>query len=631
MNLIITRKYETFGVISRHYKALFFFIKWFFIKNNKNILRHLACSSGLLTTEFGAMGIRAPNYFFYEDLYLDQMPNVDGCELSVAVKNFIDAAPGIEDSKHLNNIKSHIAAFFLNGRIQYIEFLYHKIKASSIQKYLGSHMDHEHLILKDVARLRGAQVELIKNNFNLPIVILERMYEFFRNYINPSDRLINLFSRKVLIPSTKQKTIVIGFLESRRMDRIKAITEGLEKLGYEVLYYCSNQKIEDTVAAKNDLEFSKKLVLDSDILTKKIILKERKSASKSVKGILDVLKVSSENSQCRYRGVKIFKYYFKSLERVIRYRYLQSKLSSKAIEVLSDRVNIVAYIGMDGSISTSTCINYFRSRGAPTFFYLYNPIQSRAFYSSVLALLAPSCWLVAGEIQSSNLIEITGQKLDGAEIKVVGDVSSGDGNKEIIELSSREVFGEVYEQSSKKTVLALSSYVSQEFTVEMKRIYFQSIYLSTRDQDISLVIKPHPNENVDTLRSQLSEWKVNATVLNCMSIESALSLADVMVMQFSESAFAAFKKGIPVVSICRANQLTSFDRHWSFYSSGAVRHVEIGELFSELISELIYSDESRGNLIKDASKYLKAAIKYSGNDAVNRLCNEVHQKILKFY
>jgi len=629
MNLIITRKYQAFSLIECRYKALYFVVKWFFIGNNNNIIRHIDGSNGLLSTVLGAIEIKTANYFFYEDLYLNQMQNVNGFELSRIVRSFIDGVATNEDSKHLNNIKLHIATFFLNGHLQYIEFLYQKIKASSIQKYCGSHLDHEYLILKDVARNQGAEVALIKNNLNLPIVFFEGLYRFLGKFINPSDTPDNFFSSKVLIPSIKEKTIVIGFLESRRIDRIQAITRGLERLGYKVLYYCSNQKIEDTLIAKNDLEFSKKLVLDSDILPKKIILKERRSASKSMKGILNALRANSENSQCEYRGVKIFKYCLKGLEDVIRYRYLQSRLSSKGIEALSENVNIVAYISMDCSVSSSTCINYFRSRGTPTFFYLYNPFQSEAFYTGVLSLLRPSCWLVAGDIQRAGLIKTVKQKLGEAEIKVVGDVGSEDKIKDKVRLPSQEANRGSGKHPKKRVVLALSSYISHEFTTKIKRTYFQSIYLSTRDLDVSLVIKPHPNEDAELLRAHLREWGVDATVLNFMSIEYALELANLVVMQFSEAAFAAFKKSIPVISICTNNQLASFDMHWSFYSSRAVRHVELGELFADLISELMYGEKSRDRLIKDAAKYLKTVIKYSGNEAVNRLCNEMHQKILK--
>jgi hypothetical protein len=64
--------------------------------------------------------------------------------------------------------------------------------------------------------------------------------------------------------------------------------------------------------------------------------------------------------------------------------------------------------------------------------------------------------------------------------------------------------------------------------------------------------------------------------------------------------------GIPVLSLVPDELSLEFDKHWGYYSSGAVNHFPLGDDPSLCIYELIYNENSRIDIISKGFDYFES-------------------------
>jgi hypothetical protein len=87
-------------------------------------------------------------------------------------------------------------------------------------------------------------------------------------------------------------------------------------------------------------------------------------------------------------------------------------------------------------------------------------------------------------------------------------------------------------------------------------------------------------------------------------------------MYYSEVAQQAMAAGIPVLSLVPDELYLNFDKHWGYYSSGAVKHFPLEGDPTLCINELIFNNNSRLHLINKGFEYFeKNSGKRDGNNA----------------
>jgi hypothetical protein len=624
----ITKNYEEFAKLKIKYSLIYSVILWVFKKNAQVIYDRAGKADEILSTRISMSGSHGLKSYFYEDMYMTGLSKVNGKKLKHLIDNFISLAKNSQNSSNLSDVRLYIATFLFSGHIQRIEFLEQKCITFQNFKYIGRRSDIEFLVLSDLVKKYDGVLELLNIKYSFLLSWFTEFYSYIRG-------LLKLLMRKRrsqvvgIIPTSnfKNKTIVIGFSERRRIERIKEITRELISLGYEVLYYCANPKGDDAQFAITDKEFCNRLVFDLDILKEKQVTKIIKEAKKDLVSIFQELKEVPSELDFQYKKVNIFKHYREEVQKIIQHRYIESRLCYSGVDRLAKNHNVVAYIGLDTYISTLTSIRYFNLLRTPTFFYLYNPLNSDVFYHAALSFVNPSFWFVSGEFQKQKLLSMEKNLEYDENIAVIGDVPIE--NKYGLNRADikRKIFKDLHIDPSKKIILLISSYIQNEFTEAVKKDFIISTYKSAIASNALVVIKPHPNESIELLSSSLKKWGVEAKLLLNESIESAVSIADVMCMNFSESAFAAFRMGVPVISVCRSDQVADFDSHWKFYTSNVVKHVELGQHFGDVISDLINVGPKRTELTDSAGLFLENSIARSDGTWAKKIACNIHERL----
>jgi hypothetical protein len=99
-------------------------------------------------------------------------------------------------------------------------------------------------------------------------------------------------------------------------------------------------------------------------------------------------------------------------------------------------------------------------------------------------------------------------------------------------------------------------------------------------------------------------------------------------MYFSEAAQQAMLIEVPVISLVPSEMKVSFDKHWNYYSSGAVEFVPLGDDPSETISKVVSDSNFRKALIDRAKRYTEKLLGKSDGNNAKRFAETVHSYIL---
>ena len=556
----------------------------------------------------------------YEELYNKFFSCVDGIELANMINDFLQTINDESDKESLTLIKLYIFVFFTEIWCQLVEYA----KAGNDEKlyFIGGGKSPEYEVLNKTLEVHFPDFYNSITNVNF-FSGFQSVLGFLNDNIKKRRELdFSKFSNNFSVNSlpklkflNSDKVIVIGVLEERRLSRISELYREISSLGYKVVLFSCLHKSELKKGLQKYPELQKTILYDYCFLDKQEVVKIASNKKSKIKNIFTTLRgTSSVNKDCAYHGVPLFKYTWDYLFTVVAHRYVESAIDQVVIKRFLDETNICCFIGMDNSVATAIWMDECRKRKIPTVFHFYNAILSPIVYHTLLESVHPTAWLLGGESQLKHFSSI--DSVRNNRFYVTGDIFADtvvNCDNQSIRKNIRKIAGLSEED---KVVVLVSSYIVSEFSSKFKRILFQSVINSCKLLNYKVIIKGHPNEEISQLRKEMAEWDLDAFVFHHENIRDVFISADLVCMYFSEAAQQAMLVEVPVISLVPSEIVDSFDKHWNYYSSGAVEFVPLGEDPSNAISRVISDSSYRAQLLKRAKDYCEKLLgKCDGKNA----------------
>jgi hypothetical protein len=416
---------------------------------------------------------------------------------------------------------------------------------------------------------------------------------------------------RLKIDHSKQ-IIVIGILEVRRFGRIAELYREFKLKGYEVVVFSALHKRETLAEIKKYPELASSLILDNSFVSRAEAQKILTKSKEELNRLCKLFKKSEKLSGYKYKGVPIIDIAWDDIQNVILLRGMQHAINAKCIDEFMQNNNVAAFVGMDNSVATSVWISKCEMQSIPTFFHYYNAALSPIVYRLLLESFNPTGWMLGGKRQMKYFREVEPSK----NYYLSGDMFADTivkCDRGVIRKSIKDRIGIAGES---KVIVLVSSYIVADFTIERKKMLFQSVATSAAELGMQLIVKAHPNENLETLTSEMKIWDIQAPIFQTENIRDVFIAADVVCMYFSEAAQQAMLIGVPVISLIPDEMVDDFDRHWDYFSSQAIDHVSLGSSPSIVIKKIVNDDAYRENLIGRAYSYTENLLgKLDGNNA----------------
>ena len=592
-NIKIIHKFYGAPIVRKFYNAIFSIYR-------RRIFRGASDKDLFMVNDF--IALKSENFFeitTFNDQFIKYISKIDLVGLQKIVNDFYKQFEGSNNWKIIISTKLYLYTTLIDGPLQLVENLIEISKKTNTVEYFGVKTNRVYKIIKEIKNFNNIKIIIT------PVYIIIGITNYILIFLK--DVFLNVINIGILTPKKydginkelPKNIIVINILESRRFEKIYKIINALESMEYQVVLFSACAKKETLEIYRKYPELSNKIILDADLLNQKeiskLIVKNKSCTNRIFNDLITTQK---------YKGVKIISHYLSEVTKMLSHRNLQSEISNASINKLMKISNILGYIGFDGSISNAAWMNLCKERSIPTFFYFYNNFEDPIYYKIMHDCFKPTYWLLSKNAQMQRFLSLTDINQSEINIKVVGDIVGDDSTKGSKPFSLRGLNFFTDDQILKrKTIVLISSYINYDFTYDIKESFFKKVYEASKKLNVNLAIKPHPNESIKKLNEHIKYWGIDAPVLDKITLSDVLPCADLLCMYFSESAQAAFREGIPVISVCPGNLIDAFDCQWNYFSSGAVAHLDINDNSITMIEDLIFNKFKREAQINRAKKY----------------------------
>jgi len=614
--LRVSRRYQGINISSK-----FFFrklVQWLYEKILITLLNERNAKFGevlLLRQDLIKTLPNIQSIISYEGLYIKHIGTIKLEELSKSVHQLV--AHSLNHSKFgeiLRYIRIYIFSPYFVKWCPLVEFAYNiKSKGDKNFFYIGKTADPIFQILRSIIIENQQNVistttasDLVLNFLSeTKIWIKKRKLYSYRGFIfHPKKRKYETLNLK--------KNIVIAIQEERRFQRIAKLCEEFERNGYGVVLYAYEITPDALLELNKYPSLSKRVIFSSDLLSESEVFALQKKIVLGLKTLNLYLKRSIESVDLMYRKVPLQKYVMEDIEEIILFRGMQLEIGGLAIERFLSVQRIDGFISFDNGINTCAWMRACEKHLIPSFLHFYNAALTPMIYKMMIDSFNPTAWMLGGDRQFKKFKELK----DDVNCFITGDIFLDQiVNSEHLKLGA-EVKRKLGISFNSKVIVLMSSYVIDDFTEERKRILFTTVDIAVKKLGFSLVIRPHPNENIQVLHEQMKDWNISGIASLNESLMNILFASDLVCMYYSEVAQQAMSVGIPVLSLVPDDLSADWDKHWGYYSSGAVKHFSLGEDPALVISDLISDHDSRQHLINKGFEYVKNSFgERDGNNA----------------
>lgn len=591
-------------------------ILWLYRNVSKKILSNSKTNNVLLLREdFNRFYINKKNSFYYESLYNSYLQTINLEEFSNLIKKLIENSSKFSEiGINLRTISVYLFVPFFHKWCPLIEFAHSKkMKGERELFYVGRRSDSEFQILSKVICGNERNAEYISTISDKTLHLMAKMKLLINHNKKYNFSGFNLYPKVTNTMKSKfQKNIVIPIQEDRRFLRIKRLCEEFEKNNFSTTLFAFDLKAEELAELKKYPELVERVVFADDLLDPQEVSNLQKKIIIDLNKMIFKLKHDKEINKITYRGIPLYIHAWEDLEDIILLRGVQLAIYTVAINRLLSLQKIDAFIGFDNSINTCAWMSVCEERSIPSFLHFYNAVLSPVIYQLLVDSFKPTAWLLGGERQMNKFKEIK----NAENYFITGDifldaiVSANHQHNLMKVKNSHGILSET------KNIVLLSSYVTDDYTEERKRTIFTLVDGAARQLGVSLIVKAHPNEDIAVLKSQMKVWKINRPILHSENLLNLLFTSDLVCMYMSEAAQQAMSVGVPVLSLVPAEISLDLDKHWGYYSSGAVAWVPLGEDPKSFIADLLFDHHSRQNLISKGYEYIDLCVgKRDGNNA----------------
>jgi hypothetical protein len=304
---------------------------------------------------------------------------------------------------------------------------------------------------------------------------------------------------------------------------------------------------------------------------------------------------------------------------------LEARLMAEAAEqYLEQKRPDLVFITDDG-LHSSILARICEERGIPTVSYTYNPVLFTVGYWKrfLFETTRSSHVLTATEAMA---IAFREEGLHPS-VSAVGDVFAEKVSPEQRATARQKLRADLGLGENAKVLLALSSFVSQDLSESQKRAFFRCIGKGLRNTfEVGLVVKAHPNEDLNLLKNMLAEEGIQANLLaQNESLKTLLIASDAACMMFSQAGMEAIMADTPLFLILEKEQLPGFEDWVPYVREGGAVFVPVDGDFSTALSPVLNDVQQRERHLRAAAAFREKFITSLDQDPVERM----HEQLLR--
>lgn len=277
--------------------------------------------------------------------------------------------------------------------------------------------------------------------------------------------------------------------------------------------------------------------------------------------------------------------------------------------------------GLHSSILARIC----EERGIPTVSYTYNPVLfTVGYWKRFLFETTRSAHVLTATETMAKAFREEGHH---PSVSAVGDVFAEKVSSEQRAAARQKLRADLGLSQNAKVLLALSSFVSQDLSESQKRAFFRCIGQGLKNTNgVGLVVKAHPNEDLNLLKNMLAEEGIQASqVAQNESLKSLLIASDAACMMFSQAGMEAIMADTPLFLILENDQLPGFEDWVPYVREGGAVFVPVDGDFSAALSPILNDEVQRERRLHAAAAFREKFITSLDQDPVERM----HEQLLR--
>jgi glycosyltransferase involved in cell wall biosynthesis len=224
---------------------------------------------------------------------------------------------------------------------------------------------------------------------------------------------------------------------------------------------------------------------------------------------------------------------------------------------------------------------------------------------------------------------LAAQGIDPQRIVVVGDPRSIAARLVPPARLREEVFRDFNLVPDRPLLVLVSKYVSLLFSIQEKEALYRTVSRAVGLLgNPNVIVKVHPNENLDTLRDQVRTWGwAQAILTQDYDIHRLFGAADAAIMVTSMAGVEAMAMGCPVVAVQTSGKDFEGEYMLPYVSEGAALRVEMGdsEALAEALRTLLADAEARTAAVERGRAFVARYLHSSDAELGDRLLDVVDE------
>jgi glycosyltransferase involved in cell wall biosynthesis len=209
--------------------------------------------------------------------------------------------------------------------------------------------------------------------------------------------------------------------------------------------------------------------------------------------------------------------------------------------------------------------------------------------------------LVIGDLLKQQLIREEG--VDVERVSVVGDPRSNAARLVPRAELRRAVAADFGLDPARPVIVFVSKYVSFLFSAEEKEAYYRTVHngLQRSAARPQVILKVHPNENVELVRRQAREWGwADVATTQEYDIHRLFAVADAAIMVTSMAGVEAMALACPVIAVQRADKDYEGAYMFPYVSEGVVERVDLDDpaALASVIDRVLSDAGARAALVE---------------------------------
>lgn len=218
---------------------------------------------------------------------------------------------------------------------------------------------------------------------------------------------------------------------------------------------------------------------------------------------------------------------------------------------------------------------------------------------------------------------LVAQGIDARRVAVVGDPRANGARLVPLDRLRRDVRLDFGLAENAPLVVVVSKYASVLFSAAEKAAFYRTVIDAVRHLDaVPVVVKAHPNENLELLRDQLLTWGwPDARLTQSYDIHRLFRAADAAIMVTSMAGIEAMAMDCPVVAVQTRGKDFEGKYMPPYVTEGAAEHVAAGDpaALAATLRRLLTDPVARAALIARGRRFATRYVRPADGTLADRL------------